>query len=80
MADALKELFFADPTNEMVAGAFCSRMIDESFAALSSGRVHEYSEKMQLAKIIGKFLPITDERNPDCPVYTSGSQGSRSES
>ena len=80
MADALKELFFEDPTNEMIVGAFCSRIIDESFSALSAGNVREYGEKMQLAKIVGKFLPITDERNPDCSVYTSGNQGSQSES
>ncbi len=72
-----KERFLQDPTDTAAASAYFEDTRALAHFALKSEQMSTYWDLSQQMKIIGKFLPLDDPRNPDCQVdqTISGQQG-----
>lgn len=62
--DSIKE-FLADPTELSVASRAYEISTSRARLLLDAGDSDAFFEHMRFARTIGKFLPITDTRNPD---------------
>jgi hypothetical protein len=73
--EIIKNEFLSDPTDPTIATIQFEETRTSALAAVRRNDMESYWELTRQMKIIGKMLPITDERNPDHVIYT-GQQGS----
>ncbi len=67
-AEIIESGFWQDPTDGVFIEDYYAQVYEEFIEAVNNGgeNMWDLSDKL---KLIGKFLPIDDIRNPDNPIY-----------
>ena len=69
------EIFLSNPTDIAAASVQFETLRGLAHLALRNGDDAVYWNMTQSMKLVGKFLPASDSRNPDNLSYTTRQQG-----
>lgn len=72
---SFEQSFFDQPTNPAAASGYFEQIRALAHVALEDEENENYWQLTARMKFVGKFLPISDPRNPDSDIYTARQQG-----